>query len=771
MFLNKTKVLLLFAFAAICLSGRGFTIAAAQLATKHFTVADEVGLAQFGDPYTGHADAVQFSPDGKYVAVDTERGRLDRNRPEDSLRFYRCQEVRNYLEHSDQSRPPSPLWIVTRSTDKEGPIIRDWRWLADSTGVVFLERISFENQRLMLADLRKKLIEPLTSAQETVKAFDIVDRRHYVYTVADRIEHQKMQAERKKPAIVGTGRDLWELILPDDPAVVRDLGRRSLCAVIDGEHFVVKKDGNPIVLSEGALVLSPDGLSLVTTLPVYKIPSSWETLYPPPYASSAYQIRAGSQDLRSGRELVRQYVRIDLLAGSVQSLTGAPVSNSAGWEAFGKPSWSSDGHEILLPGTFLKAKDEMPSRPCLAVVDLESSTRTCVEMLRSRTQTGVEEGFHWIWGAQFVAGDKRRVIVKTRNRLDWSFGSTEYRRAADGSWQLTGHSQDLSDFRHDGLEITVKQGLNEPPVLIATTKQTLRVIWDPNLQLKNIDLGFASVYKWKDKEGRDWTGGLYKPSDYKSGQRYPLVIQTHGFIESEFRPSGIYPTAFAARALAGAGIVVLQVDEHCPPATPSEGLCAVAGYEAAVNQLVSDGLVDPENIGIIGFSRTCFYVMETLTTGSLHFKAASITAGFMADYFVYTLTAVVHDEANSMIGAPPFGEGLQLWLKRSPGFNLEKINAPLLVVGGGPSSLLGMWAPYSGLRYLRKPVDLMMLNVEEHVLTNPGARMASQGGTVDWFRFWLKGEEDASPSKTDQYARWRELRRLQEENNVKLTKP
>ena len=163
--------------------------------------------------------------------------------------------------------------------------------------------------------------------------------------------------------------------------------------------------------------------------------------------------------------------------------------------------------------------------------------------------------------------------------------------------------------------------------------------------------------------------------------------------------------------------------------------------------------------------------METLTTGSLHFKAASITAGFMADYFVYTLTAVVHEEANSMIGAPPFGEGLQLWLKRSPGFNLEKINAPLLVVGGGPSSLLGMWAPYSGLRYLRKPVDLMMLNVEEHVLTNPGARMASQGGTVDWFRFWLKGEEDASPSKTDQYARWRELRRLQEENNVKLTKP
>ena len=33
-----------------------------------------------------------------------------------------------------------------------------------------------------------------------------------------------------------------------------------------------------------------------------------------------------------------------------------------------------------------------------------------------------------------------------------------------------------------------------------------------------------------------------------------------------------------------------------------------------------------------------------------------------------------------MIGAAPFGEGLQQWVKRSPGFNLDKVNAPLLIV-------------------------------------------------------------------------------------------
>ena len=72
-----------------------------------------------------------------------------------------------------------------------------------------------------------------------------------------------------------------------------------------------------------------------------------------------------------------------------------------------------------------------------------------------------------------------------------------------------------------------------------------------------------------------------------------------------------------------------------------------------------------------------------------------------------------------------------------------------------------MWEPYAALRHLGKPVDLIVLAGGTHVLTNPAQRMASQGGTVDWFRFWLKGEEDPDPAKAAQYARWRELRSLQ----------
>ena len=52
-------------------------------------------------------------------------------------------------------------------------------------------------------------------------------------------------------------------------------------------------------------------------------------------------------------------------------------------------------------------------------------------------------------------------------------------------------------------------------------------------------------------------------------------------------------------------------------------------------------------------------------------------------------------------------------------------------------------------------------------MQKPWERMISQQGNMDRFCFWLKGEEDPDPAKAEQYARWRELRTLQEENEKK----
>jgi len=219
--------------------------------------------------------------------------------------------------------------------------------------------------------------------------------------------------------------------------------------------------------------------------------------------------------------------------------------------------------------------------------------------------------------------------------------------------------------------------------------------------------------------------------------------------------------------LAAAGIMVLQINDCSIQVTPDEADCNVRGYEAAINQLAADGQVDSSRIGIIGFSRSCLGVMAMLTTSSVRIRAASITDGVMGGYMQYIteVDSPAGSDFEATIGARPFGSGLQKWIARSPLFNMDRVTAALLVNSEGRSDLTFMWEPYAAMRYLRKPVDLILLDTHEHILTNPAVRMASQGGSVDWFRFWLQGYEDSDLGKVEQYRRWEQLCDMQVEQN------
>ena len=116
-------------------------------------------------------------------------------------------------------------------------------------------------------------------------------------------------------------------------------------------------------------------------------------------------------------------------------------------------------------------------------------------------------------------------------------------------------------------------------------------------------------------------------------------------------------------------------------------------------------------------------------------------------------------------GGAPYGQDLQKWLTNAPGFNLDKVHTPIREIAFGGDILLN-WESFVGLKRLGKPVELIWLPDAAHELVKPMERMTVQQGDVDWFRFWLKGEEDPDPAKAEQYARWRELRKLQQRNST-----
>jgi hypothetical protein len=46
-------------------------------------------------------------------------------------------------------------------------------------------------------------------------------------------------------------------------------------------------------------------------------------------------------------------------------------------------------------------------------------------------------------------------------------------------------------------------------------------------------------------------------------------------------------------------------------------------------------------------------------------------------------------------------------------------------------------------------------------MEKPWDRLVSQGAAVDWFAFWLKGEESTDAAKAERYRRWKALPSLQ----------
>jgi dipeptidyl aminopeptidase/acylaminoacyl peptidase len=707
---------------------------------RPFTVGDDIALARFGGDERGKA--LRFSPDQRYVAAYVERGVVESNRIKGSLLIYSAAGLKMLAESSVKSIEPE--WIIDLELASKAPAVVEWKWLDDSRAVALLRQLSNGNQQLVLARVSSKTIIELTPESESVEAFDIRDESNYVYTRTFTAALSASSSVVSGGSIV-TGISLPQLLFPQDPRQRYFAKPNLLIHVIDGKPTIVSRSNRAILIYDTRLALAPNGTAVVTTLPRQENR---------PLSSG----QANTESFLSPRQ-DREYVRIDLRDGAIQSLTGARTGTAEGWYAGGSPKWSIGGDALLLPNTYIRDEDKAP---CIAVV--VERIASCVQVLTHWSERIPERGYTFITDCSFVDGSSTEIRLTFKDQWAESERTVVYHRRRDSGWRAESRSRSSDEAGSSGIQLTIAESfVDQPRLFVVKRNAARRLVLDPNPYLKDVALGEARLYRWKDGANRNWIGALYLPPGYKAGTPLPIVVQTHGFDRSEFQPSGRFPTAFAARALAAVGIAVIQVDDDACPSPPGEESCAVAGYESAVEQLALDGIADPSNVGIIGFSRTCYLVLSALVNErSVRFKAASIAEGVTQDYFQYMVSldsdSGMSEDSQKVIGTQPFGPGLLRWTARSPGFNLHKLEAPLLVSGSGEFSMLFMWQPYAALRYMKKPVELVMLNSNEHILSNPAARMFSQQGSVDWFRFWLKDEEDDSPQKLQQYSRWRALR-------------
>jgi dipeptidyl aminopeptidase/acylaminoacyl peptidase len=735
--------------------------------------ADTIALTTFNDPtpWDSHAQA---SPDGRHVVIVTTRGILASNQIESTLWIYKSEALERYLRVGAATEPPTPRVLVrvtgvpqAEQDRSNGSLITSVQWASDSRSVLYLRENQTGDRVPSRATVGGQIEDLGDSYGDVIALSSSADTTAFEFRL--RLESR---GSNLAAATLVDGRSIPEILLPNDPVIRDNDTPLHLAVVRAGKRWVVKGSGSP----SGALVLaqftnfkpsiSPNGRQIAVVTPVREIPSLWEgyeTTNP-----HDLPFKAGMPDsaMAAGKGIwPTQYSLVDLENESVQPLMEAPAALYGGYLDAEEISWSPSGRAVLAGNTYLPFREANGSEKAhrshacaVAFVEISSGKSSCVVHSRNTAAAGDR---WWVLHAQFGANDDE-VIVSLRG--DTQDASERY-RFQNGHWDLERAAR--SSLSAQRVRVTVKQDLNTPPALWVGDPRSGRAkkLWDPNSELLTKDIGQVSLYRWKDASGHEWTGGLMRPVDFHTGTRYPLVVQTHGFQEHEFITDGAFSTAFAARALAAAGFWVLDVPDRMDHAeTKEEALDNVRGYYAAVNALANIGAVDTARVGIIGFSRTCYYVENALIEEPSRFGAAVIADGTDISYVQYLLFAQWGNghEGQSIYGTPPFGDGLANWVAKAPGFSLYRIKTPLLIQAIAPHGLLEEAEIYESLLLQGRPVDMLYIPSGQHILQKPLERLASQQASVDWMRFWLQGYQDPDPAKAEQYQRWRALRKLRD---------
>ena len=758
---------------------------------RPFTVKDSIEISSFVNPvlWTVNQDPPTepiVSPNGQAFLVVTQRGILASNKIESTIWVFERQQVADFVSKRSSEKPRARM-IASHQATSNTPVISDVRWLEDSRQVAFLAKTNEGQAQLYTVDSVTGIETQLTDGRQSVSAYDI-RRRTIAYATIDDI---KEISENQDDVVDVTGKSIWTLLWRGRSIRERDESR--LLTVPNTLHIdkngralttPLSFEGGPLRLFFPILSLSPDERSLVTIAQVATIPPKWK-MYQPRFGYEDLKLDSANKSAMDTENAWKasQFVNIDLDTGTATPILDAPAGRSL-FQIFAptKAIWSPDSETVLLSDTFLpltendsEADAARRTAPAAVTVDLRRKTIHLISYFPQPAQGSPPPQF-----VSAVAWDATRNVVDLlyASRPDnLPIASRETYRWINSRWTRA----ENSDTRDGPFTLSIDQDLDQSPVPVGYFRNRMEgtVIWDPNPQLAEIALGKASIYEWRDNEGNSRQGILVLPSGYKPGQRYPLVIQTHGYEAKKFFADGIYTTGSGGRALCGRGIVVLQVDQYSRSANPAhDAQVEVEALRSAIAQLTTEGLIDAKRVGIIGFSFTVYHVLYAITHNPELFAAASITDGNDLSYWLYLLWTDIPfaqqmaEAANG--GIKPFGhEGLSKWQESAPGFNLDRVQTPLLISCLEKGTLVATWDIYGGLRTLGKPVDMIWLKNEDapHVLVQPHHRYLSQEHAVDWFDFWLNGHEDAGPEKARQYLIWRDLQKQKKGATLPIDAP
>ncbi len=252
--------------------------------------------------------------------------------------------------------------------------------------------------------------------------------------------------------------------------------------------------------------------------------------------------------------------------------------------------------------------------------------------------------------------------------------------------------------------------------------------------------------QFKSSDGTSIEGFILKPPAFTPELKYPGMLRIHGGPTSQYSKS----FSFEAQLFAAQGYVVIMVNPRgstgygeafCKAIFADWGNKDVQDVLAGVDHAIAQGYVDPERLGVGGWSyggMLTNYVISQTTRfkGAISGAGGGLwTAHWGHDHYQL--------EYRVELGLP--WKNREVWERiSSPFYNVEKITTPVMYMGGALDwnvPILGSEHMYQSLKAIGRTTQLVVYPGEFHGIRRPSYQKDRFERWLAWYAKHVKGEK------------------------------